>query len=482
MRNILAVLVALHLVFGLKLLKAGEDPESGSAPSGSGRVPTPFRPDASETQAGALMQETAQASGHEPSPASAVAEASSPASPPLERPEPPASMPGTELFSNSNLVGRPVGKDLGESIRTAQARLEAARQWRRQRNDEQARRNLVELMEGDAPAEIKRAALLELGLLAVDQKQYVKAQHIFSQYLQLYPHDPTAPEVLLRQGLLYRQMGANSLAIAKFYAVMTTALNLRLDRLEYYQRIVLQAQSEIADTYYLQGRFEEAADYFKRLLKLESPELNRAFVQFKLIRSLAALGRHEETAAQAAAYIGSHGQTPELAEVRFLLASALKQLGRNRDALREVLVLLDAQQQNAGKNPEHWIYWQQRAGNEIANQLYREGDYLSALEIYLHLATLNRSPAWQLPVWYQIGLVYERLRQPRKAAETYASIVERQKSLTDQEATPSLVALIDMARWRQDHLAWMEKAESGLHALRSRSASPLAEPTPNTAK
>jgi len=66
-------------------------------------------------------------------------------------------------------------------------------------------------------------------------------------------------------------------------------------------------------------------------------------------------------------------QIVNVPEVRFLLAAALKQTGRNADALQQVLLLLQSQQENVGKDPESWAYWQRRAGNEIANQLYREG-------------------------------------------------------------------------------------------------------------
>ncbi len=87
--------------------------------------------------------------------------------------------------------------------------------------------------------------------------------------------------------------------------------------------------------------------------------------------------------------------------------------------MQQVLLLLQSQEENVSKNPEVWVYWQRRAGNEIANQLYKEGDYLDALQIYQSLAELDSSAAWQAPVWYQIGLVYEQLQQWQKATDTY---------------------------------------------------------------
>jgi tetratricopeptide (TPR) repeat protein len=128
--------------------------------------------------------------------------------------------------------------------------------------------------------------------------------------------------------------------------------------------------------------------------------------------------------------------------------------------MKQVLLLLQSQEENVRKNPETWIYWQQRAGNEIANQLYKEGDYLNALEIYRNLADLNKAPVWQLPVWYQTALVYEQLQQWQKATEMYQRILDGQKELTDADSSPSLLSLFEMAKWRKDYIAWMEKSKA----------------------
>jgi tetratricopeptide (TPR) repeat protein len=127
--------------------------------------------------------------------------------------------------------------------------------------------------------------------------------------------------------------------------------------------------------------------------------------------------------------------------------------------LKQVLLLLQFQEENVRKSPEVWVYWQRRAGNEIANQLYKEGDFFSALQIYLTLAELDKSPAWQLPAWYQTALIYEQLQQWQKATDTYQRILDRQKELTDATATPSLLSLFEMAKWRKDYIDWMQKAK-----------------------
>lgn len=341
-----------------------------------------------------------------------------------------------------------------------QDQLEKARQQRREKNPAQAANILAALLQAnDAPPELMRPALFELALAAQDNNQPLKAQQVYAQYLHRFPEDPSVPEILLRQGMLYRQMGVTTLAISKFYAVMSSALKLKLGNVEYYKKLVLQAQIEIADTYYLEGKYTEASDFFNRLLKTEAPELNKTLVQFKLIRSLSSLTNHTETAARAQVFLELYPNSTEVPEVRFLLASALKKLGRNQESMKQVLLLLQSQQANVQKNPETWIYWQRRAGNEIASQLYKEGDYVNALEIDLSLADLDKSPAWQVPVWYQTALVYEQLQQWPKATDAYNRILARQKELTPDETTPSLLSLLDMAKWRKDYIDWMEKAK-----------------------
>ncbi len=365
--------------------------------------------------------------------------------------------PDPGFLPTPGVVGAPATNNANQLL-AFQAQLDLARKQRHDKSAALASLTLIALLETNTPPELKRQALFELALANQDEGQWLKAQQIFAQYLNRYPDDPSAPEVLLRQGMIYREMGITSLAISKFYAVMSTALKLKLDYMDYYKKLVLQAQVEIADTYYLEGKNTEAADFFGRLLKTDTPGLNKPQIQYKMVRSLSALTNHAETIAKAQLFLEQYPNSLDVPEVRFLLATTLKRVERNQEAMKQVLLLLQSQEENARKNPETWIYWQQRAGNEIANQLYKEGDYLNALEIYLNLADLNKSLAWQMPVWYQTGLVYEQLQQWQKATEVYTRIIDHQKDLGDG-ASPSLVSLFDMAKWRKDYIAWMEKSK-----------------------
>jgi len=344
-------------------------------------------------------------------------------------------------------------------------KLETARYLRKVRRTMDAKPLFVALLSSDTPDAIQRSALLELAALAQDEDDLPRTQDTYAQFLSRWPNDPRVPEVLLRQGQVFRQMGIHDLALTKFYAVMTAALTLRNDRLDYYETIVLKAQMEIAETHYELGKYAEAAEYFSRLFKQDNPQIDKHEVLYKLVRCYGNTTNYDQTVASAHDYLANYANTPEVPEVRFELATSLKELGRDNESLQQVLTLLKEQSNQANSNPENWAYWQQRTGNLIANQFFREGDYPRALDIYSSLAHLDPSPQWQLPVWYQMGMTYERLWQPQKATEIYNQIVSRENEL-DTNAPPSLKSIVDMARWRINFIQWQNKAETANYNLR----------------
>jgi tetratricopeptide (TPR) repeat protein len=298
-----------------------------------------------------------------------------------------------------------------------------------------------------------------------DQKAYAKAQRLYSEYVRRHPKDGAVPDVLLRQAYLYRDMGVPELAMSKFFAVMSACLNLQVEEIEYYQKLVLRAQVEIAETCYSLGKYEEASEYLNKVLKLDNSELNRASVLFKLVRCYWNLKNFNGAVANARLYLAKYPDTGETPETRYLLADSLKKLGQDKEAVQEILVLLQKQQARSRTDPQQWLYWQQRAGNDIANQFYQQGDFLKALQVYQSLAAISDSPAWQMPVWYQIGLVFENLRQPPKAAEMYQKIVDRHNETkaageAAAEPTETLLTIVEMARWRKEFLDWENKAQA----------------------
>ena len=129
----------------------------------------------------------------------------------------------------------------------------------------------------------------------------------------------------------------------------------------------------------------------------------------------------------------------------------------------------------AAEPRSRWTYWQRRAGNDIGNQLYEEGDYLNALLVYSALSALDTALPWQLPVYYQMGLIYERLQQPLKASETYGRILAREKELASG-SNPALQTVVDMARWRMQFLDWQTQnaRPAPTNAQTAAAAAPLA--------
>jgi tetratricopeptide (TPR) repeat protein len=376
---------------------------------------------------------------------------------PDQAPKPTSELGELPVPSSIRLTNESSGDD---RLKQVAIQFDLAREQRLNKEYAAASQVLVGIMNSVVPIEFKRKSLFELALVAQDEGKLIKAQQIFGQYLHLYSKDPSVPEILLRQGLIYRQMGVNTLAVSKFYAVMSSALKLKLENMDYYQKLVLQAQVEIADTFYMEGNYEDACDYYNRLLKSGSEELDREQIHYKLVRSLSFSTNSSDTVARAQSFLTVYTNSTDVPEVRFLLASVLKRVGRNQDAMKQVLLLLEDRQGTARRNQDVWIYWQQRAGNEIASQLFKEGDFLSALQIYQNLAVLDKTPEWQLPVWYQTALVFEQLEQPVKAVEVYSRIIERKKDLNPGSLTPSLESLLEMSQWRKDYLNWLDKARA----------------------
>lgn len=324
----------------------------------------------------------------------------------------------------------------------------------------EAEKNYVKLLVPDVPETTRQTALWELAQLVHEENDLPRAQAIYTQYLQRWPGDIHTPEIYLRQGRIFREMALPNLALAKFYGVMTAALSLKNGQLPYYKNLVLQAQVEIAETHYFMGKFKEAADYYSRLMAQEDPALDRAQIQFRLIRSLEEIGDHDNAASQAQEFLLHFADSPEEPEVRYHLAQAFKGQHRNSEALLQVKLFLKEEHDRSTNNPSIWAYWQQRVGNEIGNQLYQEGDYVKALQVYLALAQLDPSPNWQLPVRYQIGLTYEKLLQPQLAVEAYRNILSNSVPDSATNLTPGLKSVIDMAGWRLDFLEWNARAQS----------------------
>lgn len=361
-------------------------------------------------------------------------------------------------LSSTNEAFVQVIKELEEEAQPeseAASRIKFARALRAEDKAEVAEKVLVGLLRKELNQSEKQAVFLELASTLQESHQYGKAQQVYAEYVREFPNDGSIPEVLLKQGLLYREMGLNLLAISKFYGVISASLNLKAEDVERYQRIVTQAQVQIAETFYLEENYGEAAQFYGRILRQGGRELKRNEVLYRLVRCHSALNQWEQAVAHARVFLEKTPEHSDAAEVRYCLAEALKQLGRNEEALGEVMALLKTQEKNSQADPERWQYWQRRTGRDIVKQLMKEGDYTNALEVCLQLVQLEDSAEWQLPIFYQAGIIYESLLQPASAVEMFDKILNAEK-LGAQAG--GLSPLGKMAKWRKDYVEWETRA------------------------
>jgi len=364
---------------------------------------------------------------------------------------------GTNLSAKDLYFPMPTQVQRNEFILSTARFLASTHEWK------ESEVNYLKLLAEGMPETLRQTALFEMAGVVQSENDLPRAQSIYTQYLQRWPGDARTPEIYLRQGQVFRQMGLPNMALTKFYGVMTMALSIKNSQLGYYKGLVLQAQVEIAETHYLMGKFKDAVDYYSRLLNQNDPALDRAQIQFRLIRSLEEIKHHDQAVEQAQDFLSRYPNSPEEPEVRYHLAQAYKGQGRSAEALQEIVGFLKDEHDKTTNNPAVWSYWQQRVGNEIGNQLYQEGDYMKALQVYVALAQLDPAPSWQLPVRYQVGLTYEKLLQPKMAIEAYRNIVTNTVPNLGTNLTPNLKSIMEMASWRLNFLEWNQRAEAFNH-------------------
>ena len=312
----------------------------------------------------------------------------------------------------------------------------------------------------------KRDGLLEMGKIYEEEKQVTKALAAYERFQRTFPKDPALPDVLLRSGRLYRQAGAYPLALDRFYSVLNSVLKIPEGGVNDYKSATLMAQFEIAETFFVSGDYQQAAKFYKliKLLDLSREDQDRA--AYKGLYSQFLLGNYGAAIPQALGFVEKFPDSEHLAETRYILAMAYKASGRTEDALNQVMLLLKAEKSSADKTPDSWKYWQMKGGNQIANEFYKQGDFVNAITIYQSLAKVDSAPDWQWPAIYQMGICFERLRLPTRAMEAYQFILDEYKKVPEPAKLPAnLAALNEMAQWHVEHLKWQEETEMQLQSL-----------------
>jgi tetratricopeptide (TPR) repeat protein len=324
----------------------------------------------------------------------------------------------------------------------------------------------------------KKAPYLALADRYEKERMHSKAIAIYEKMLVGFPQDPDVPQTLLKLGLIYRQTGARKLAIARFYSVLNSALKVDGEKVESYRALTRQAQWEIAETYFLNGEYEQAQKFCNLLLRLELTPEERARASFRLTYCSYLLGNMPAAIQAARQFLQEFPADAQSPECRYLLATALRSQKQAKEAFDTVLELLRAEKSRAASDPERWRFWQKKTGNEFANEYYQAGDFMNALTIYQTLAKLSDAPEWQWPVIYQMGLCFERLRLTERAAEAYKYLLdEAGKPGREPEKLPESVrGLPEMAKWRGQQLAWSTDTTTRLERLLGQVPSPLSKP------
>lgn len=317
------------------------------------------------------------------------------------------------------------------------------------------------------PAEHKRDLLLQMAELYEDDGQLAKAIGALEKLYAADPDDVGTPEVLLQLGILYRETGAYDLARKRFFQVLNSTLSVTPETFDANRKTAMKARLEIAETYAAQGNFKEARRYFSRLQRLDLNEADLELVKFRETQLQYQLEDWRVAADQFGEFLEEYPESRHMAEARYLRSKALEHLELRDEAMQEVVTLLSTET-DPSANAQDLAYWQRRSGNEMANRFYEQGDFHGALSVYQALARASADPSWRWPAVYQIGLCFERLNLPQRAAEAYQLIVSPEENQEEESAEPlseALVALRGMAEWRLEHLDWIEDFENRVHVL-----------------
>lgn len=331
-----------------------------------------------------------------------------------------------------------------------------------------------QVLEGEAPEETLKSALLGLAHMHRKQGTLTKSAAIYERFLKDYPGDDRVPDALLELGRTLRDMGAPRMAISRFYNVINSTLKLPSGSgFEHYQLLAKTAQFEVAETHFESGEYTEANKFFSRLRMLDLAPVDRARAHFKSAYALQLAGDLEGAVTSLRSFLDQWPEDENAPEARYLLATTLRIVNRPQEALAATLDLLRAERSHSKADPKRWAYWQRRTGNQLANAFFDGGDILNALAIYHGLAALSDQPQWRVPVSYQIALCYERLGDVDRATKTFRNIVDS----VAPNASPEVGDIARMASARLAHVEWRDLTDRHVASLFD-TATGQASPSP----
>ncbi|MBC2606922.1 tetratricopeptide repeat protein [Pelagicoccus albus] len=320
------------------------------------------------------------------------------------------------------------------------------------------------------PVEVpeKETVLSKMAELYEESGMFPKSAAIYERLATEFPDSRRLPEVYMELGDIYRKMGAQELAISRYYKVLNSSLNVSFDQLEKYRQVSLKAKLAIAETHKEREEYQESYRLYEALFRLELKPVQRLKVHYRMCYLLYELANYQRAVSQLKLFLEEYPESPHNPELRYLLANSYERLNRKPEALREVVSILQAQSTTAGEYSEDAAYWKRRTGNELANEFYENGDFRSALTIYQALARYSDDPSWRWPAIHQIGLCFERLGLPEKAKLAYEEIIEPESGeVVVSDMSENLRSLHQMAKWRLEHLNWEDDLVARLQLLKA---------------
>ena len=354
---------------------------------------------------------------------------------------------------NTNFTGETLySKQQNEKAKQKAASLGSTR------NIEDAKKVIKDVLGMDASLSVKtdfrKASLLRLATHSEQKKSYEEAQKYLSEYLQRYSDDALIPVVLLRQGDLFRKMGAYDLERQKYYDVIKAAPKVNLDGefdLNYVKQVAFIARSQIADSFYEEAgklpqyeardKYANAAEMYSRLAT--DDEANKRVITFKYIRSLYKQGEYAGVTSAGANYLKSFedGPSSDEGEVRYLvLDSNRRNANGGQDHLAGYRDWFELAPARAGGGSD--LEWRLKAARDLASELFDAKKYVESIEFYRTLAGLLSGSAADPEEYLYLMLGIKRVLANAEAQEANnVSGFEISNSIK-----PMIVALMNRAR------------------------------------
>lgn len=329
----------------------------------------------------------------------------------------------------------------------------------------------LQILSYDIPSSQRREVLLEMAKLFEISKEPAKQAAVLEKFGDTFPEDPGLPQVFIKAGILYRDMGLYKLALARFYSVLNYSLRIDQHRLEAYRQLSIRAQMEIADTHFAMAQYEEAIKFYSRLRLLNLPPEDRAQAIFQTAYCQYLLKNNPETIANLESFVRDYPDNSKIGEAMFLLANAYSRAQRHTEAAKTTLGLLKHEKEKNKDDEKQWIYWQKKAGNQLANDFFNQADYTAALPLYQAMIPLGVEPDWTWPLLYQMGVCYENLVMSPKAQGCYEQIINTPaNNKTEALKNKSLASIYEMAQWRLENINWRDQTHTNLDKLLDKTA------------